>query len=109
VRRSIAAFWVVLRKELTDALRDRRTLATVLVSSVLMGPLVLLAISGLVASLESRAEQREVYVAGVANAPTLRNFLERQTYAVKEAPPDFEEAFVKLAFVPERAAAGAAP
>ena len=58
MKRSIVAFWVVLRKELTDALRDRRTLATVLVSSVLMGPLVLLAISGLVASLESRAEQR---------------------------------------------------
>ena len=90
MKRSIAAFWVVLRKELSDALRDRRTLATVLVSSVLMGPLVLLAISGLVASLESRAEQREVYVAGVANAPTLRNFLERQTYVVKEAPADFE-------------------
>src|SRR5207344_2076168 len=90
VRRSIAAFWVVLRKELSDALRDRRTLATVVVSSVLMGPLVLLAISGLVASLESRAEQREVYVAGVANAPTLRNFLERQTYVVREAPADFE-------------------
>ena len=63
---------------------------TVLVSSVLMGPLVLLAISGLVASLESRAEQREVYVAGIEHAPTLRNFLERQTYIVKEAPADFE-------------------
>jgi len=63
---------IVLRKELTDALRDRRTLLTVLVSSVLMGPLILVAISALVASLESRAEQREVYVAGLASAPTLR-------------------------------------
>jgi sodium transport system permease protein len=90
MRRGPAPFWVVLKKELSDALRDRRTLATVLVSSVLMGPLVLLAISGLVASLESRAEQREVYVAGLAHAPTLRNYLERQTYTVKEAPADFE-------------------
>ena len=88
--RGAAAALVVLRKELADALRDRRTLATVLVSSVLMGPLVLLAISGLVATLESRAEQREVYVAGLAHAPTLRNYLERQTYTVKEAPADFE-------------------
>ena len=40
-----------------------RTLMTVLVSAVLMGPLVLLAISGLVASFEARAEQREVVVA----------------------------------------------
>ena len=93
-----AAFFAVLRKELTDALRDRRTLLAVLVSSVLMGPLVLLAISGLVASLEARAEQREVYVDGLARAPTLRNFLERQTYTVKEAPADYEAQLRKSKF-----------
>ena len=87
---SFAAAWTVLKKELADALRDRRTLLTVLVSSVLLGPLVLLAISGLVASLESRAEKREVIVAGRSNAPTLINFFERQTYTVKDAPADFE-------------------
>ena len=92
------AVLTVLRKELTDALRDRRTLLTVLVSSVLMGPLVLMAISALVASLESRAEQREVYVAGLANAPTLRNFLERQTYTVKEPPVDYEAQLRKSSF-----------
>ena len=92
------AVLTVLRKELTDALRDRRTLLTVLVSSVLMGPLVLMAISALVASLESRAEQREVYVAGLANAPTLRNFLERQTYTVKEPPADYEAQLRKSSF-----------
>lgn len=80
----------IFRKEITDALRDRRTLLTVLVSSVLMGPLVLLAISALVASLESSAERREVVVAGVERAPTLINFFERQTYTVKPAPPDYE-------------------
>jgi sodium transport system permease protein len=78
-------------KELLDALRDRRTLWTVLVSSVLLGPLVLLAISALVASLEANAEQREVMVSGLAQAPSLRNFLERQTYVVKAAPADFEQ------------------
>jgi sodium transport system permease protein len=86
----LAAVRTVFFKELRDALRDRRTLVTVVVASVFMGPLVLLAISGLVASLETRAEQREVYVAGLAHAPTLRNFFERQTYAVNEAPADFE-------------------
>ena len=90
MRRGGATVIAVFRKELRDALRDRRTLVTVIVASVFMGPLVLLAISGLVASLETRAEQREVYVAGLARAPTLRNFLERQTYTVKEAPADFE-------------------
>jgi sodium transport system permease protein len=80
----------IFRKEIIDALRDRRTLFTVLASSVLMGPLVLLAISGLVASLEASAEQREVVVAGAESAPSLRNFIERQTYAVKPAPADYE-------------------
>ena len=93
-----SAFLAVLRKELVDALRDRRTLLTVLVSSVLMGPLVLMAISGLVASLEARAEQREVYVDGLARAPSLRNFLERQTYTVKEAPADYEAQLRKSKF-----------
>ena len=92
MKRSLAAAITVLRKELTDALRDRRTLMTVLVSSVLLGPLALLGVSGLVASLESRAELREVYVAGLANAPTLQNFLERQTYTVKTPPADYEAA-----------------
>ena len=83
--------WTVLRKELRDALRDRRTLATVLVSAVLVGPLVLVAISMLVATLEAQADQREVLVAGLAQAPSLRNYLERQTYRVSEAPPDYAQ------------------
>ena len=92
------AVLTVLKKELVDALRDRRTLMTVLASSVLMGPLVLMAISGLVASLEASAEQREVYVAGLAHAPTLRNFFERQTYVVKDAPADYELQLRKATF-----------
>jgi sodium transport system permease protein len=87
----------VFCKELTDALRDRRTLLTVLASSVLMGPLVLLAISGLVASLEANAEQREVVVFGMQHAPSLKNHLERQTYVVKPAPTDFEAQLRKAA------------
>lgn len=82
--------WTVYRKEIIDALRDRRTLLTVLMSSVLMGPLVLVAISALVASLESRAELREVVVVGMERAPTLKNYFERQTYTIRAAPRDFE-------------------
>jgi sodium transport system permease protein len=62
----------------------------VLVSSVLMGPLLLLALSGLVAGLEAKAEQREVVVAGIAHSPSLKNYLERQTWLVKTAPTDYE-------------------
>ncbi len=88
----------VLRKELVDALRDRRTLLTVFITSVLMGPLVLVAISALVASLEARAEQREIYIAGFENAPSLRNFFARQTYTVKAAPADYEAQLRKATF-----------
>ena len=82
--------WTVYRKEIIDALRDRRTLLTVLMSSVLMGPLVLVAISALVASLESRAELREVVVVGMERAPTLKNYFERQTFTIRAAPHNFE-------------------
>ena len=87
----IAAAWVVFLKELRDALRDRRTLTMVLISSVAIGPLVLVAISQLVASIEKRAEAREVYAVGIEHAPGLENFLERQTYTVKAAPADWEQ------------------
>ena len=82
--------WVVFRKELIDALRDRRTLFMVLLSSVAIGPLVLIALSALVAGIEKRAEERAVMVAGIEHAPTLRNYLARQTYRIDAAPPDYE-------------------
>jgi sodium transport system permease protein len=82
--------WIVFRKELIDALRDRRTLFMVLLSSVAIGPLVLIALSALVAGIEKRAEERTVVVAGIERAPTLRNYLERQTYRIEVAPEDYE-------------------
>jgi sodium transport system permease protein len=83
--------WVVFRKELLDALRDRRTLLMVLLSSVGMGPLVLVLLSALVSDLERRAEARTVVVAGIEHAPTLRNYIERQTWTITPAPPDHEQ------------------
>ena len=85
-----ASAGAVYAKEMIDALRDRRTLLVVLASSVLLGPLVLIALSGLVASFEARAEKREVYVLGLQHAPSLRNFLERQSSVVREAPADYQ-------------------
>jgi sodium transport system permease protein len=82
--------WAVYLKEMRDALRDRRTLLVVFFSSVLMGPLVLMALSSLIATLESQAEQREVLMVGIQNAPSLVNYLQRQTQVVKPAPADFE-------------------
>ena len=81
---------IVFAKELADALRDRRTLLRLLIPAVLMGPLLLTALSGLIASLEERADKREVLAVGIDTAPTLKNFIERQTYTLKAAPADYE-------------------
>ncbi len=88
--KALAVALAVYRKELVDALRDRRTLMMVLISAVLLGPMVLIALSGLLASFEAQAERREVVVAGIEHAPGLKNFLERQSYSVKPAPADYE-------------------
>jgi sodium transport system permease protein len=80
-------FW----KELTDALRDRRTLMVVLLGSVATGPLALVAMSSLIASMEDRAEARVVLAVGMEEAPSLRNYLERQTYTVEAAPADYDD------------------
>jgi sodium transport system permease protein len=86
----IKVVWAVFCKELSDALRDRRTLALVLLSAVLLGPAVLIALSSLLASFEAQAERREVVVLGIEHAPGLKNFLERQSFVVKPAPADYE-------------------
>jgi sodium transport system permease protein len=90
--------WIVFLKELRDALRDRRTLLMVVLSSVAIGPVILVALSALVASIEQRNELREVHAVGIEHAPTLRNYLERQTYAVKPAPADYEAQLVSRRF-----------
>lgn len=95
---ALARVGIVLRKEVVDALRDRRTLMVVLISSVLLGPLVLVALSGLVATLEAQAEQREVHLDAPQHAPTLVNFLQRQTLLVKEAPAGYEQALRDATF-----------
>lgn len=88
---TLRAAWAVFRKELVDALRDRRTLLTVFLSSVAMGPLVLVLISSLVSDMEQRAEARELLAVGLEQAPTLRNYLLRHSYTVQAAPPDYEK------------------
>jgi len=90
--------WQVFIKELRDALRDRRTLLMVLLSSVALGPVLLVALSALVAEFEARAEARDVYAIGLETAPTLRNFIERQAWTVHTAPADHADALVKRRF-----------
>jgi sodium transport system permease protein len=80
---NFSAVWQVLKKELVDALRDRRTLTMVVISSVLLGPLMLLLLSTFVSNLESQAQARTVSVQGLQAAPALANFFARQGVEVK--------------------------
>jgi sodium transport system permease protein len=82
---------VVFRKELIDAVRDRRTWIVVLVSSLLAGPVSLLLIASFVSSAEESAARREVFVANAAGAPMLINFLQRNGAQVRDAPTDYRE------------------
>ena len=90
----LSAVLVVLRKELVDALRDRRTIFAALLSSVFIGPVLLVALSSLVASLEARAERREVHIVDAARVPSLVNWFERNTFTVHpvDAASDWERA-----------------
>ncbi len=89
---TLRAAWRVFRKELLDALRDRRTLLVVVLSSVAVGPLLLVALSALVADIEARADAREVHAVGLDTAPTLANYLRRQGQTLVEAPADHARA-----------------
>lgn len=85
----------VLRKELIDALRDRRSLGVMLLSAVVIGPLMLLALSALVADLESQAEARTLTALHIQHAPTLANYVARQGYRLEAAPEDHADALAR--------------
>jgi sodium transport system permease protein len=85
-------FAAVFMKELRDSLRDRRTIMTVLATSVLMGPLALIVLAQFIAGLEAKAEKKEIYVQGVQYAPQLENFLLRQGMNIKAPPENLENA-----------------
>ena len=82
---------LVFRKELIDALRDRRTLMRTLLPMLFMGPLMIFGLSAFIGSLEERAEKRELLIENIAAAPSLQNYLERQGYTIKAPPADYEE------------------
>ena len=79
----------VLKKELRDHLRDRRTAMMIFVSSIAVGPLVLIGMSYFISSIEEKAEKKEVFVQNVMYSPQLANFFARQDFTIKEPKPDF--------------------
>jgi sodium transport system permease protein len=86
----LGQFLAVLKKEVIDALRDRRTLQMIFFLSVIQGPLILFLISALATERENRVLKREVYVQDAAAAPGLCNYIERQAYRIRTPPANFE-------------------
>ncbi|MCH8619477.1 ABC transporter permease [Undibacterium sp. TS12] len=80
----------ILRKEIRDALRDRRTLLVALISSLLGVPLMLFIFSVVLTQVESQEEKRSIMARGISHAVGLQNFIERQGYKIKTAPDDYE-------------------
>ncbi len=85
----LATVLTVCKKELTDHLRDRRTAAMIFFLSIAMGPLLLIGLTQFIASVEKKAEAREVFVQGKDNSPEIANFFARQDVTIKEPNPDF--------------------
>jgi sodium transport system permease protein len=83
-------FLTVFRKELADALRDRRSWMIALVISMLSGPVVFTLMSSFISGIEEKAAAREVLLVAPERAPTLVNFLQRAGATVKAAPADHE-------------------
>lgn len=83
-------FLTVFRKELADALRDRRSWIIALVISMLSGPVVFTLVSSFISGIEEKAAAREVLMVAPERAPTLVNFLQRAGATVKPAPDDHE-------------------
>ncbi len=83
---------VVFRKEVTDNLRDRRTLAAALLYP-LLGPAMIVLMIVSIGQLTKESEKPlKLPVAGPENAPNLIAFLEQHNVEVEESPEDPERA-----------------
>jgi sodium transport system permease protein len=83
--------WVVYRKEIRDALRDRRTAIMVFVASIVTGPLTLVLMAQFISGLEEKASILKVRISGQQYAPALVNFLQRNDVEIEAAPAEYEK------------------
>lgn len=91
---SFATLWIVMRKELRDLSRDRRTLALTLLLGPLLYPLLFLGMGKLA---ESRVKSQidkplEIATIGAEHAPNLVRFLASQGLNTVAAPHDLTTA-----------------
>ena len=84
------ALWVVLRKELLDAFRDRRMVAVAFLVMPLAVPLVLAGTAALGARKQAAQFEATLRlpVVGAEHAPNLVDWLEQHNLEVVAAPPD---------------------
>ena len=89
--------WIVMIKELKDAVRDRRSLLSVLIFPFLM-PIMIYFMFDLMADRFKEASERPVLIAHQERGPEIVEFLQRQGVEILEAPEDPEEA-VRLSLI----------
>jgi sodium transport system permease protein len=89
-RTAVARMLAIVRKELLDTLRDRRTGMVTLLSAILAGPIFLLLIFNLIASQAERARDLRLPVVGAEFAPAVIAYLERQQVTITPAPADYD-------------------
>ena len=87
---SIDRIITVGAKELTDIVRDRRTMLVTLLTAIAAGPLFLALILNMAANQAEKARDLRLPVQGAENAPALIAFLQRQQVAIEVAPEDYE-------------------
>ncbi len=88
------AAWTVLKKELLDLFRDRRTVMISLLMGPLLGPALMVGLITLIASKEmDRAEKPlKLPVIGAEHAPNLVSWLSTMNVEILEAPDNPEAA-----------------
>jgi sodium transport system permease protein len=79
----------IVRKEIVDTIRDRRTVLVTLLPAI-AGPMFLVLMLNLVASQSDKSRELKLPVQGREHAPALIAFLLRQQVALQPAPADFE-------------------
>ncbi|HEY0662304.1 MAG TPA: ABC transporter permease [Lysobacter sp.] len=95
--KTLATMWAVMRKELRDISRDRRTLALALLLGPLLYPALML---GMGALAENRAKTQldkvlEVPVVGAERAPNLVAFLATHSIKASKPPADLDAAILR--------------
>ena len=93
----LSSMWAVMRKELLDISRDRRTLAMALLLGPLLYPVLML---GMGAMVENRQKTQldkvlEVPVVGAENAPNLVAFLASNGITATRPPADLDAAITR--------------